>query len=77
MTTSVKHCTETHRIQQQSTVTAGGTGGTRTGVAGSTGPSAPGNPIAGMAILKSNLLLLPEDLDLGGSEAKRSVGNRG
>lgn len=30
-----------------------------------------------MAALQGNLLLLSKDLDLGGSEAKRSVGNRG
>lgn len=68
---------EAHGIQQQSTVTAGGAGSPRAGVAGSTGPSAPGNPIAGMATLQRDLLLLPEDLDLGGSKAKRSVGDRG
>ena len=30
-----------------------------------------------MATLKRNLLLLSEDLDLGGGKAKRGVGNRG
>lgn len=58
-------------------MTAGGTGGTRTRVAASTRSSAPGNPAGGMATLERNLLLLSEDLDLGGGEAKRGVGNRG
>jgi hypothetical protein len=30
-----------------------------------------------MAALQGNLLLLSEDLDLGGGEAKRGVGDRG
>lgn len=68
---------EAHRIQKQTTMTAGSTGGARARIAGPSGPSASGNPIAGMATLKSNLLLLSEDLDLGGGKAKRSVGDRG
>lgn len=30
-----------------------------------------------MAALERDLLLLPEDLDLGGSKAKRGIGDRG
>jgi hypothetical protein len=73
----VRECAKTHRVQQQTALTAGGTGRARAGVAGSSGSSAPGHPIAGMAALQGNLLLLSEDLDLGGGKAKRSVGNRG
>lgn len=73
----VRQRAETHRIQQQATLTAGGAGSARAGVAGSPCSPAPGNPIAGMAALQGNLLLLSEDLDLGGGEAKRSVGDRG
>lgn len=58
------------RIQQQAALTAGGTGGARARVAGSTGSPASGHAIAGMAVLQGNLLLLPKDLDLGGGEAK-------
>lgn len=58
-------------------MTAGRTGGARTGVAGPPSPSASGNPTASMTTLKCKLLLLPEDLDFGGGETKRGVGNRG
>lgn len=68
---------EAHRVEQQSTMTASRTDGARTRVAIPSGPSASGNPTAGMATLKRNLLLLSEDLDFGGGEAKRGVGNRG
>lgn len=65
-----------HRVQQQAALAAGSTGRAGAGVAGSTSTAAPGNPIASMAALQGNLLLLSEDLDLGGGEAKRGVGDR-
>lgn len=68
--------TEAHRVQQQAALAAGGAGRARTGVAGSSCPSAPRNTISGMA-LQGDLLLLSEDLDLGGGKAKRGVGDRG
>lgn len=66
---------KTHRIQQQAALAAGGAGSARAGVAGSPGSPAARHPIAGMA-LQGNLLLLSEDLDLGGGEAKRGIGDR-
>ena len=73
----VRKGSETHRIEQQSTMTASRADSARARVAIPSGPSASGNPTAGMATLKRNLLLLSEDLDFGGGEAKRGVGNRG
>jgi hypothetical protein len=73
----MRKCPEAHWVQQQSTVTAGGTGSARAGVACTSSTSAPGSPIASVSALQSNLLLLTENLDLGGGEAKRGVGNRG
>lgn len=73
----VRECAQTHRVQHETALAAGGTGSARAGVACSPGASAPGHSIAGMAALQGNLLLLSEDLDLGGGQAKRSIGNRG
>ena len=69
---------QTHGIQHQPAMTAGGTGGARARIAGSPrAPSSGGAVGAGMAILEGDLLLLAEDLDLGRGKAQRSVGDRG
>lgn len=67
---------QTHRIQQQPALAAGRAGGPGARVAVPSGPSASGDHTA-MAALERDLLLLPEDLDLGGGEAKRGVGDGG
>jgi len=66
-----------HRIQQQTTMAASGTSSARARVACAPSSPAPGDPIASMTTLEGKLLLLPENLNLGGGEAKRGVGNRG
>jgi hypothetical protein len=66
-----------HRIQQQTTMAAGGTSSARARVAGAPSTSAPRYHIASMTALECKLLLLSENLNLGGREAKRGVGNRG
>ena len=58
-------------------MTTGRTGSARTRIAGPSNPSASGDSTTGMTTLKRNLLLLSEDLDFGGGEAKRGVRNRG
>lgn len=52
-------CSKAHRIQQQPAMAAGRTGSARARVAGPSSPSAPGDAIPSMPILKCNLLLLP------------------
>lgn len=72
----VRQRAKAHRVQQQAPLAGSSACSARAGVAGSPCPSAPGNAMTGVA-LEGNLLLLSEDLDLGGGKAKRGVGDGG
>ena len=68
---------QAHGVEQEPTLTAGGTGGAGAGVAVAARAAASGDTASMASSLKGNLLLLSQDLDFGGREAQRSVGNRG
>ncbi|KKA16294.1 hypothetical protein T310_10122 [Rasamsonia emersonii CBS 393.64] len=67
---------QAHGIQQQAALTAGGAGSPGAGIAVPARSSASGD-VASMPALERNLLLLSEDLDLGGGKAKGGIGDGG